>query len=255
MKEIEYGPHKDTVALSAISLLPWTRSHPSFLKKAVKKYRMPLQLVPFPNLWNLRNYLGQNDVVAYEKAWSPDPLRERIRKYGMKPKQMDPACLVANDWLFGNPQHHDLYLQNLIQQFPNAIEIDTGRPGSICEISRYTNFYKLGDTEVCLDSWHLREQLVQGHALKADLEEFEKFLEELLGKHLVRIIHLQTRSKKEFLEFISKGVNSTLGRFLLINFHANPHVPCVVENHPLFPRGDTLRKARDLVQLIRTFAS
>jgi hypothetical protein len=216
------------IAVSTGSLFPYSWG-PGGLMRSLNIARRSnihyLQILPFIGLsqdemeeFSLK-YPGT--VLSYEGDWRGRSFKKtfgKIFKNRDWPSILSPA-------LFGSSQSVQNKLQMAKRFFPEAYAIDANWLGSLCEVKPLeidkSNDICLNQQDLVFDTWHIREG--------DKFDEPVVFFQENLAR--LKLIHFQTRKKKELLAFIGgEKKNNILRELMIVAFRSDNHV--VIELPP-----------------------
>jgi hypothetical protein len=203
---------KRKIAVSTGSLFPYSWG-PGGLIRSLKMARKSnidyLQFLPFIGIsqGEIEKFsLKYPDaVLSYEGDWRGGSLKKTIGKIlrnGDWPSALSPV-------LFGCPSSVRNKLQTAKRFFLEAAAIDTKWPGSYYEIKPLSvdeNIETELSRDLVFDTWHIREG--------SQFDDPVGFLQENLNK--IKLIHFQTRNKKELLLFLDGNEEGNILRELMI---------------------------------------
>jgi hypothetical protein len=195
------------IAVSSISLLPfsWGPGGPGRIFKIIRQVGIKVQLIPMLG-WEYNDFgnFPASLVSSYEGSWLNS--FSELKTEGKKLDWITPICPI----LFGSRATTEKQLGWFRRLFPYAPAIDL--PWGIQEIlskeKKSLDYYSNHPGPFVFDTWHIREK-------ELNLEDIRRLLEKMLSQQKVHLFHLQTRSRKEFLEFLN-GKETIMGQMLKI---------------------------------------
>lgn len=205
--------NKKRIAVSNISLIPrYIDSNSMF--DLISQLGIGLQLVPTWGAKEIADKLDPSQVTSLEPIWSYETIFKRLKKIEIKGGLM-------NLGFFGSIKRAIEVETHLRAKFPNSIHIDFSDSDIIEVCPRGNDIDHFFGKKVVLDSCHIKEFKDSSNPIT--------LLEKVADKSEVMALHLQTRDKGEFDEFINFGTGY-LSKFLKAFKHLN--VPIVMEMAP-----------------------
>lgn len=241
------------VGVSTATLFPWTLMpgvSAWIINNVWEEHGIGTQLLPLTALGTRElGRLNPDAILSFEGAWNegkaPKTDREVMLQLLKHPTDLGP-------WLFWSQNHQKRIIKAIAECFPDAWPIDTTYAGrlSLLEISgdnwdTFLAYLNRGGGGVW-DSWHCRGNNCSQEADSIGRERTIKILKEHADG--IKVIHLQTRDKKELEKFLT-GEENFLSCFLreMLPLAQDGGVPVIIEWMPWQAGIAEVLKTRDRI--------
>ena len=237
------------IGVSAVTLLALPHlvrfpNWPHRLTQFVRQTGFRIQLVPF-QWWqeNELRHIPLDVVLSIEGVWNPG---ETSRELLHRVTHGDPAALLG-PILFGFVPKSDERTKVLARSFPKAWHIDMGEYGvkdqALSEFGPNHPDWQ-GDNPVAFDTWHAREVLKNDEVLN--------ILHNHAFRSRIRLVHFQTRDRKEYEGFLAGERNFLYDVFDTLQAYLWKG-DIVIELPPQWLMSDTESKLQRTATQIRKF--